>query len=270
MDWSPELSDFLLFIGKLGVTGAAIVVSLYAAGKYASKKLVDIYFDKMKTAHAEALKNYYGERLEAIKAEHQWKLEADKQAWASIQGKDLERLKGKIAMQIEEKRAEVGENLATMEAAFAMQSKDREAQLAYISEAVKTGLDLDSKRNVAISVHRSETYKTLWSIMKPLSQQSNQELDRINLKDALKKWYYENGNGLFLTWAAMDAYYLATKALGEEKDKIPDDFVRDAFSGLRTQMKVDMAIYTTNEAARQIGAARRQVEEGSIDPSHSL
>ena len=100
--------------------------------------------------------------------------------------------------------------------------------------------------------------------MEPLSPRTANPLDRPALSDRFRKWYYEQGNGLFLTWFAMDAYFLATQALHQERDRVPDEDVRKAFSQLQTQMKIDLAVYTIGEAGAQIGAAREQVTPASV------
>lgn len=89
--------------------------------------------------------------------------------------------------------------------------------------------------------------------MEPLSPHSSTSLDRPALETALRKWYYAFGNGLLLTWEAEDAYLFATGLLGQKVADVPDATVRDAFSVLRTQMKVDIAVYTSEESDAQVG-----------------
>ena len=118
-------------------------------------------------------------------------------------------------------------------------------------ESHKAEQQQNLKIRLAISERRLEPYRGLWNLMEPLSPRSGDPLDRSALETAFRKWYYASGNALFLSWKAMDAYVLATGLL--IKTDVSDDAVRKAFSDLRTQMKKDMDVYTSDEATSQVG-----------------
>jgi hypothetical protein len=70
--------------------------------------------------------------------------------------------------------------------------------------------------------------------------------------------HYASGNGLFLSWRAMKFYMQATDLLRRTATDVPDNAVRKAFSLLRTQMKLDIAVYTSDEAAAPVAAESHQ------------
>jgi hypothetical protein len=152
--------------------------------------------------------------------------------------------------ELESTKADHGFNLKKFEDELAKAKEVREEQRQFQAALFSAGLDLDSKTRISISERRLEPYKALWGIMADLSPQSTEELQCAQLKEKFRNWYYEGGNGLFLTWQAANAYLLATTALNQA---VPDHLVRKAFSDLRTQMKVDMAVYTSDEAISQVG-----------------
>ena len=51
----------------------------------------------------------------------------------------------------------------------------------------------------------------------------------------------------------MDTYVRATRLLGSAAPEVSDDLVRDAFSALRTQMKIDLSVYSSVTALAQVG-----------------
>jgi len=120
-------------------------------------------------------------------------------------------------------------------------------------EGLKARLDKDSKTWLAIWERRLDPYKGLWTLMENLSPRENDPLDRRALATEFRKWYYTSGNALFLSWKAMDYYIIATNLLSRDASDIPDDVIRKAFSLLRTQMKIDMAVYTMSEGLAQVG-----------------
>ena len=127
------------------------------------------------------------------------------------------------------------------------------AEVASTTETLKAGLDLNNKTRLANAEKRLDAYRLLWGLMEPLSPQSDAALNRTALETEFRTWYYRAGNGLLLSWEAQDTYLLATGLLRRKVDDVPDATVRDAFSVLRTQMKIDIAVYTSEEGAAQVG-----------------
>jgi hypothetical protein len=108
--------------------------------------------------------------------------------------------------------------------------------------------------------------------MKPLSPRSKEPLDqetRTQLSNDFRNWFFDEGDGLLLTWKALDEYIFATDLL--LNPNASDDQVRSAFSGLRTQMKIDLSVYTQDEAEGQIGRPRqRGAESASMTSSKEM
>ena|SRR5262249_35186118 len=97
-------------------------------------------------------------------------------------------------------------------------------------------------------------------MMAPLSPRSASELKRSDLKAEFAKWYYADGNALFLGFGTQDAYLRATELLEADSKNVPDALVRKAFSNLRTQMKIDLGVYTTAESSLVVGGSRDSSE----------
>jgi hypothetical protein len=279
MDWRELLNlitraDLVDFIAKLGVTGITIVGTIWAMGKVVGKKWVDLYFDKQLQTHKSSLDHY----LETHKKSLEYQLEARKKSLDYYFNTQLETHKKSLEYQLETHKAEQGARaqqtvkmfegviLAGLENVKAGHTENLEEKkldldkirqiMAARIEALKAGLDLDSKTRLAISDRRLQPYKDLWKLMEPLSPRLSDELDRSALGPKFREWYYTNGNGLLLSWEATNAYVLATNLLSQEKAKEPDGTVRDAFSTLRTVMKVDLDVYSTDESTSQVGISK--------------
>lgn len=113
-------------------------------------------------------------------------------------------------------------------------------------------IDLEFKKSVMPV--RLEALKKLWLSMEPLSLTASTPLsreDRKRLDSELRQWYYDNGNGIFLGIDAAEAYLDATGTLLDEQ--VSDKEVRTAFSRLRTQIKIEVGVYSPEAAKRQIG-----------------
>ena len=95
--------------------------------------------------------------------------------------------------------------------------------------------------------------KRLWelsSVTSPTELQldSNQRND---LAERLRDWYYKDGGGMYLSRTAADLFLKAKDSLTDSsKDS---NNVRELFSTLRTQLKVDAGIYNESDAKTQIG-----------------
>jgi len=251
MDWLTNLSEFLL---KLGITGGAVVGAIWAATKVWGEKWASLYFKKQEEAHKQSLQHHFKERQQTLAHEQNVEIEKLKAQLQANAQQRLEVTKGMISAQVEATKAGGQLDLAKTNADLNKTQQLLEKQAKLEMETLKAGLDLDSKTRLSISERRLQPYIQLWSLMKPLSPRVDKPLDRSALETAFRDWYYNFGNGLFLSWAAMDAYTFATNLLSQKTSDIPDDTVRKAFSVLRTQMKIDMSVYTSDEGMSQVGS----------------
>ncbi len=95
--------------------------------------------------------------------------------------------------------------------------------------------------------------KRLWelsSITSPTEPHFT-EKQRGDLALRLRDWYYKDGGGMYLSRTAADLFLKAKAAL-TDSDKDANN-VREAFSALRTELKVDAGVYDANDARTQIG-----------------
>jgi hypothetical protein len=67
----------------------------------------------------------------------------------------------------------------------------------------------------------------------------------------LRKWYYDQRNAMYLSLDAADLFLKGLKLL-EHADQDSAKDIKDHFSSLRTQLKVDLGVYTKADAKIQI------------------
>ena len=109
----------------------------------------------------------------------------------------------------------------------------------------------------AVSPFRGTAYARLWSLTEELSPRGPLELsfeERTKLREALREWYYKAGNAMYLSIDSADLFLKGLTAL-EHADKFEPGTSKSIFSALRTQMKVDLGIYTKDDARTQIPRA---------------
>jgi len=96
-------------------------------------------------------------------------------------------------------------------------------------------------RTTEILIPRLEAYKRLWEISETI-QNATGALDS-SQKDGLiadlNTWYFEEGNGLFLSSEASDIFRIAIRSV--KNASLADTKAR--FSELRVQLKNDIALY---------------------------
>lgn len=100
---------------------------------------------------------------------------------------------------------------------------------------------------------RVEAYQALWALtMKARywGSEGMNEAQRRELNEELVNWYYEKNGAMFLSFNATNDLNMARQVLCD-KLKGPSE-VRDAFSSLRTTIKVDCHIYSESEKAMQL------------------
>jgi len=261
--------EFIMqLLGQLGITLVGILAGVWAAVTLVSKQWLELEFGRRKEEHKQEIENYYRQHQESFRQEldnyYKMKQEAFRQALVTDYSKELETHKAERQQQIERMKGNIAEELEGTKAGHQLNLEktklDLDARKQLLAaevtsqvETLKSGLDLSSKTRLSNAEKRVDAYRTLWGHMAPLSPLSDAPLDRTALETTLRKWYYDYGSGLFLTWEAQDAYVLATGLLRQKVAEVPDATVRDAFSLLRTQMKIDIAVYTTEEAAAPVG-----------------
>ena len=247
MDWFVSLLDFT---AKLGITAIAFAGAVWAAITFLGQKYATLYFDKQLEAHKEALKSIYGRDLETHKAAQQKLVEEEK---GRIQQK-VELTKGFIQRGLDGARTDDQVRIEEIKTELDKRKKIMDSEILLQIESSKIHLDLGSKTSLALSERRLQPYRELWQLSEPLSPDATKAIDRAALRTAFRNWYYTNGNGLFLSWDAMDAYLRAIRLLRKADSEVPDDLVRDAFSALRTQMKLDLSVYSSATAMAQLAA----------------
>jgi hypothetical protein len=99
---------------------------------------------------------------------------------------------------------------------------------------------------------RVNSYQNLWSLTEAVSpsvKRNYTEAEKDILSQRLRAWYYAEG-GIYLPQKTADLYLKAKNSL--EGGSTPDE-IRDAFSSLRTQIKVDVGTIDEEQATVQIG-----------------
>jgi hypothetical protein len=111
----------------------------------------------------------------------------------------------------------------------------------------------------ALAPERTGAYKTLWEKTKPFTPREVAELDVNVVKSScfkdLRDWYYDQGNAMYLSLDAADLFLGGIKLL-EHADQGSAKKIKDHFSSLRTQLKVDLGVYTRADAKIQIPRTR--------------
>jgi hypothetical protein len=114
---------------------------------------------------------------------------------------------------------------------------------------------LEFRKQTALA--RDAGYRRLWALMEIVSPtvEDNDDLTkerRDRLAQDLRSWYYTDGGGVYLSRKAADLFLRAKDTL---KDAATDtNKIREAFSAVRTQLKVDVGVYDDKDAETQIGS----------------
>lgn len=100
---------------------------------------------------------------------------------------------------------------------------------------------------------RAAAYLSLWQLTAEIDAIDRSPLTpgRVEqLLNEITEWYYEKGNGLYLSHPATQLFLEARKTL---KKPSPDvTAIKKGFSRFRTQMKQDIGIYTERQARRPV------------------
>lgn len=106
---------------------------------------------------------------------------------------------------------------------------------------------------VALAEKRADAYVALWNATEDLRSTDPPPLDsekRKELVGALTRLYFDDGVAMYLSHAA-SAKFLEAKMLLVDGG-VSDDAVRNTYSALRTQMKVDLQIYSQADASKPL------------------
>lgn len=122
-------------------------------------------------------------------------------------------------------------------------------------EMLRSELQRDLQLQLEIAKARQPAYKTLWALMLCTKKFDPIPLGtevRAKFAADLTAWYYENGNGMFLSIKAKDRFLKARELLNAHPLET-DAAIRDAFGALRTEMAIDLAIYNSEAWLVSIG-----------------
>ncbi|MCI0507075.1 MAG: hypothetical protein L0Z73_13340 [Gammaproteobacteria bacterium] len=123
-------------------------------------------------------------------------------------------------------------------------SKDVDALRHELIRQVEKIFDLSSEefaRTTEILIPRINAYKRLWEISETIYN-TKTELDAAGKETVisdLNSWYFEEGNGIFLSTEASETFRKVIRAL--KKSSTHD--IKACFSDLRIQLKNDIAVY---------------------------
>jgi len=123
-------------------------------------------------------------------------------------------------------------------------SKDVDALRHELVRQVEKIFDLSNEefaRTTEILIPRIEAYKRLWEISERVTETKDtlDSADKETIINELNSWYFEDGNGIFLSAEASDCFRKAIRAL--KKSNIND--IKSRFSDLRVQLKNDISVY---------------------------
>ncbi len=96
----------------------------------------------------------------------------------------------------------------------------------------------------------------MWKKISNFRPVANEKITEIRSKEilgVLETWYHEEANAIYMSWGTTANYFLALRCL---KERPPDsDKIRSKVSLLRTHLKVDLGIYSKNEAGKKLPSA---------------
>jgi len=151
-----------------------------------------------------------------------------------VQTRATEDIKGRIAVEIasstELLKGELANDLATLQASLTE--------------------DIQFKTRTLLP--RLEAYKSLWAmtyVVRPTRKEPITDREKIQLGDDMTAWYYDTGNGIFLSLEAGKLWRTARRSLSTADDKV----ITEAFSALHTQLKLDIRVYGLVEAGTELG-----------------
>jgi len=131
-------------------------------------------------------------------------------------------------------------------------SKDVDALRHELVRQVEKIFDLSNEefaRTTEILIPRIEAYKRLWEVSETVNIENQFDTaDKDTITNELNSWYFEEGNGIFLSTEASESFRKAVRAL--KKSNIND--IKSRFSDLRIQLKNDIAVYDEIESEQTL------------------
>jgi hypothetical protein len=100
---------------------------------------------------------------------------------------------------------------------------------------------------------QAKSYGDLWSKTERLWFSNGEPItsnQRKELYEELTYWYYDCNGAMFLSHEGVRLFLTARARL--QDDSSDDQSVRESFSTLRTQLKVDCGFYTPREARKPV------------------
>jgi len=108
----------------------------------------------------------------------------------------------------------------------------------------------------SMAENRAKAYQDLWKMTEPFAySKSESEFPKLEeqkvIEGKLVLWYYNEGNAMYLSLKATDLFLKCMKQLSGDEIKQAD--IKNTFSELRTQLKVDTGTYTQKDAQVKVG-----------------
>ena len=154
---------------------------------------------------------------------------------------------------VETEKEPFAKGLATFSLGLSKGLEDHKKTLLEQLEVIKRQHQESLQYRAAIIGPQLEAYRALWAVLyvvRPTRIEPISERERSDLLSALTSWYYSEGNGICLSFEAGKAWRSARNTL---TDGLPDSAVKNAFSSLRTRLKLDLEVYGPEEADAPLG-----------------
>ena len=129
---------------------------------------------------------------------------------------------------------------------------DQMKQQTEATKAIETEFGESLHYRTEILFPRLEAYKTLWAateIVRPTREEAITAEEKKKLRQTLTSWYYDKGNGIFLSFEAGRHFREARAALDEKTD----GEIKRLFSMLRETLKSDVRVYEEADAKVDLG-----------------
>ncbi len=111
----------------------------------------------------------------------------------------------------------------------------------------KSNLEQNLQTKILLAESKLPSFTSLWQITAPTSPTRKKNLndkERTDLNLALVNWYYQKGNGLYLSNELRELYLCARESLTlSSEDPNSEKEISDNFSKLRTALKNEIGIY---------------------------
>jgi hypothetical protein len=129
---------------------------------------------------------------------------------------------------------------------------DQMKEQTQATKAIETEFAESLHYRTEILLPRLGAYKTLWTateIVRPTRQEAISAEEKKKLRQTLTSWYYDEGNGIFLSFEAGRDFREARTALDEKTD----GDIKKLFSKLRETLKKDVRVYEEADTEVDLG-----------------